>query len=580
MKRLYVILSLGIILAVLMIFAAFYYLDLQRHQISNYAIYRNGILIGFEKIDRYILENSLIYKSVAEYPVRRINRKILRRSAFDIRGKDIRNYKKESFVDGSSEVMLINKSGEGISFVSKAHAEFAFQEDVPVYGNDLPFEPGALVTYPPVIKRYNFKKMGEQYVNVLIPADNPLPPARNTLRIQPIGKDVVETEGRRIDCERFALRLKNGYFISVWLTGNSHKLVMVEIPKDDFKAIFESSKKEIDVKSYAKKSSAYEERDIVFISDDIELSGTLSVPSGNGAPYPAIILLWGEGPMDRNAGGLFTDMASAFAEAGFCVLRFDKRGIGKSQGFYSTYTHAEAISDIERALTFLKESEEADNERIALAGYSQGAFYASYVTSRNNDVAACIMLSPVSSLSYLSNDCHKLKRLINNASAYDEEYREKALESFLLGSKIAEDITSDWITVLNERVFTKNMRDERRYNVLDAMAKVEAPMLILHGSKDAQNPVSDVRKIENALAGSEKSRFTTIYFGELNHSLGAEVKYPPVEDHYEMDKEVIGSALRWLKDNVTRDVNELERTGEETGEGKEVGMPSENPAEL
>ena len=68
------------------------------------------------------------------------------------------------------------------------------------------------------------------------------------------------------------------------------------------------------------------------------LAGTL-VEAGGARPAngcPAVVLVGGAGPTDRDgtvAGiPIFGQLAGALADAGFIVLRYDKRGIGQSGG--------------------------------------------------------------------------------------------------------------------------------------------------------------------------------------------------------------------------------------------------------
>ena len=52
--------------------------------------------------------------------------------------------------------------------------------------------------------------------------------------------------------------------------------------------------------------------------------------------YPAIVMIGGSGPTDRDetvAGiPIFAQIAGALADAGYYVLRYDKRGVGQSGG--------------------------------------------------------------------------------------------------------------------------------------------------------------------------------------------------------------------------------------------------------
>ena len=62
---------------------------------------------------------------------------------------------------------------------------------------------------------------------------------------------------------------------------------------------------------------------------DPALPGTLTLPEGAASPLPAVVLLHGSGPNDRDESigqtKMFRDLAEMLAEKGIAVLRYDKR---------------------------------------------------------------------------------------------------------------------------------------------------------------------------------------------------------------------------------------------------------------
>ena len=73
----------------------------------------------------------------------------------------------------------------------------------------------------------------------------------------------------------------------------------------------------------------YEQEEVVYLNKGVELAGTLTLPEGPG-PHPAVIMITGSGPQDRDealAGHKpFLVVADALTRAGFAVLRSDDRG--------------------------------------------------------------------------------------------------------------------------------------------------------------------------------------------------------------------------------------------------------------
>jgi len=85
--------------------------------------------------------------------------------------------------------------------------------------------------------------------------------------------------------------------------------------------------------------------------------GTLTIPQGAG-PFPAALLLSGSGPQDRDeflAGHRpMLVVADYLTRKGIVVLRYDKRGIGKSTGDFAKATTEDFAADAEAALAYLK----------------------------------------------------------------------------------------------------------------------------------------------------------------------------------------------------------------------------------
>ncbi|HEU4760606.1 MAG TPA: alpha/beta family hydrolase [Dehalococcoidia bacterium] len=112
-------------------------------------------------------------------------------------------------------------------------------------------------------------------------------------------------------------------------------------------------------------------RDVTFPTPDgLTLEGVLHLPPstpGPGAvvchPHP----LYG-GDMHNN---VVVALCRALAARGIAVLRFNFRGVGRSQGAFGD--GAGEQQDAAAALAFLRSLPELDTERLALAGYSFGA---------------------------------------------------------------------------------------------------------------------------------------------------------------------------------------------------------------
>jgi pimeloyl-ACP methyl ester carboxylesterase len=143
----------------------------------------------------------------------------------------------------------------------------------------------------------------------------------------------------------------------------------------------------------------YDEEEVVFTSarSKIRFAGTLTRPRGDRGPYPAVLLMSGSGPDDRNytaAGHYpFLVLADYLTRRGIAVLRVDDRGVGKSAGVYSQATTADLADDAEAAVAFLNGRKDIDARRIGLIGHSDGALGAALLASRGPDIAFVVMLA-------------------------------------------------------------------------------------------------------------------------------------------------------------------------------------------
>jgi uncharacterized protein len=84
---------------------------------------------------------------------------------------------------------------------------------------------------------------------------------------------------------------------------------------------------------YVQNLWAFRNVPVQFSAGTVQLAGTLTLPDASG-PYPALVLIAGGQPIDRDAsysGGrykFFKIIAEDLAQHGFATLRYDSPGVG------------------------------------------------------------------------------------------------------------------------------------------------------------------------------------------------------------------------------------------------------------
>lgn len=126
------------------------------------------------------------------------------------------------------------------------------------------------------------------------------------------------------------------------------------------------------------------------------LGGTLTRPFED-APFPAVVLISGSGPQDRDeslAGHRpFLVLADHLARNGIAALRYDDRGVGASGGDFSQATTEDFATDALAAVAYLKGRDDIDPGAIGLAGHSEGGLVAPMAAVESSDVAFLALLA-------------------------------------------------------------------------------------------------------------------------------------------------------------------------------------------
>ena len=320
----------------------------------------------------------------------------------------------------------------------------------------------------------------------------------------------------------------------------------------------------------------YHEEEVSFSNSaaSVALTGTLTLPKGPG-PFPAVVLIAGSGPHDRDESLAnhkpFLVLSDYLTRKGIAVLRYDKRGIGKSSGSADKASMLDLATDTQAAVAYLKSRKEIDPARIGLVGHSEGAMIAPYLASQYRDIPWIVLLAApvtkgedtllnqseliaraaqltdaqiVASLSF-DREAYKLVREEKDPVALTDKLKVLVKDSGLdiaLPPTVLEPqlrmMTSPWF-----RFFLD-------YDPLPNLRSTKCPILALYGQKDLQVPAKvNLPLLQKAFEDAGNTQADIRQLADLNHLFqhaysGSPAEYAAIEET--MSPEVLQIIGDWL----------------------------------
>lgn len=286
------------------------------------------------------------------------------------------------------------------------------------------------------------------------------------------------------------------------------------------------------------KVGEFTERDVTVGADRWKLPGTLTLPKGNG-PFPAIVLVHGSGPHDRDetVGGAkpFKDLALGLASRGIAVLRYEKRTKQYPVPEAAPTIAAETVEDAVRAAQLLRTQRDVDAKRVYVLGHSQGGYVMPRILQLDGAIAGGIIMAgsarPIEDLVV-----EQTEYLLSLSGGGTPEQRER----------VEQLRKNPWIALPN--VPSSYREDLRGYDPAAEVRKTKTPLLILQGERDYQVTIKDFALWQAALDGRSNVRFRS--YPKLNHLFVAgEGRSSPAE--YEkpghVAAEVIEDIAAWVR---------------------------------
>jgi uncharacterized protein len=286
------------------------------------------------------------------------------------------------------------------------------------------------------------------------------------------------------------------------------------------------------------------------------LAGTISKPSTPAAgPLPAIVLVGGSGPTDRDetvAGiPIFGQLAGALADSGFLVIRYDKRGVGQSGGRPESATLNDYAEDLRSVVRYLSDRKDVDRRRLAAVGHSEGGSVGMIAAAKENRIAALVLVATIG-VTGAELNMAQVTHAVSRSTQTEAERQstielQQRIQTAVLTGKGWEAIPPD----LRRQADIPWFQSFLSYDPARSMSDVRQPILIVQGLLDTQVAPTNADRLEQlAKARKRSAPVEVVKVPGVNHLLVPAVTGEVDEYSTLADKSVspvVSDAIRdWL----------------------------------
>ncbi|WP_455681317.1 alpha/beta hydrolase family protein [Streptomyces fradiae] len=149
------------------------------------------------------------------------------------------------------------------------------------------------------------------------------------------------------------------------------------------------------------------------------LHGVLALPEQGEGPFPLVVLVHGDGPVDATHDGFYRPMWESFARAGYASLSWNKPGVDGAPGDWLDQTMADRAREAADAIAWARRRPDVDGRRIGLWGASQAGWVLPKIAAEDGRIRFAIAVSPA--VNWLRQGRYNLLAELRRDGASDAE---------------------------------------------------------------------------------------------------------------------------------------------------------------
>jgi hypothetical protein len=395
------------------------------------------------------------------------------------------------------------------------------------------------------------------------------PQVEIALQVTGVGEERIRTSARTIVAKRYALvfgNLSGPIPAELWVD-EDNRLLRFRVPAQGLEVAREDVAA---VSSRVERLARGGDEQVFIPANGFSLAATISRPPASAAPaasakgpvtrLPAIILVPGAGPVDRDetiAGiPIFAQMANALADAGFIVVRYDKRGIGQSGGRDESATIEDYADDVRMAVEFLRKRKDVDPARIAIVGHSEGGMVGMLAASWMKKQIAALALVATPGTKGGALILEQQRHLLDRMPIPEEEKRNRvAMQEQIQAAAVSGQGWEAVPAAYRRQADTAWFRSFLAFDPAKVMPKLPQPVVVVQGDRDRQVSVRHAYALLELAKARKDGRGQALYMIEgVNHLLvpaptGEVDEYATLPDKT-VSAKLLDALTAWLKDTL------------------------------